>query len=256
MWISDRERDQLTRELDEKGAFGPIKDGLTHLTKETLSDEEDQQEEAAGPPTTEDLVVDTSEEERELPGTRRPKRGEGWWGRGRPMLTQRKGLSRAFVDGAGHASPGRWKACDRVLPDDDIATELRKAMAESLKAMAAKMTGGSLRKVLFQVMGGGLETSPFPQEEVENLRSKLRKILVAHGFNDGSKRQGDADQVTDVRLAQELLKAFKDPDHYFGEWWAKGVWLGSAERPLPRTPALYDRKTKWSIKGEGEVLHG
>ena len=88
------------------------------------------------------------------------------------------------------------------------------------------------------------------------MRSKLRKILVAHGFNDGSKKQGDADQVTDVRLAQELLRAFKDPDHYFGEWWAKGVWLGSPERPLPRTPSLYDRKTKWSIKGEGEVLHG
>ena len=27
-------------------------------------------------------------------------------------------------------------------------------------------------------------------------------------------------------------------------------------RPLPRAPALYDRKTKWALKDEGDSLHG
>jgi len=44
-----------------------------------------------------------------------------------------------------------------------------------------------------------------------------------------------------------LLKAFKDPDHYFCRWWSRGVWLGSTERPLPRAPALFDRKTRWTL---------
>ena len=59
-----------------------------------------------------------------------------------------------------------------------------------------------------------------------------------------------------MRLVQSLLKALGDPDHYFGEWWAKGVWLGSPDRPLPRARHLYDRKLKWALKDEGEWLHG
>jgi hypothetical protein len=55
---------------------------------------------------------------------------------------------------------------------------------------------------------------------------------------------------------QALLRAFEDPDHHFCEWWARGVWLGSPERPLPRTPALYNRKTKWTLKDDGQALHG
>ena len=36
----------------------------------------------------------------------------------------------------------------------------------------------------------------------------------------------------------------------------KGVLLGSPARPLPRASALYDRKTKWALKDEGDSLHG
>ena len=57
-------------------------------------------------------------------------------------------------------------------------------------------------------------------------------------------------------MLQSLLLACRDPDHYFAEWWARGVWLGSPERPLPRAPAIYDRKIKWGLKDEGEFLHG
>ncbi len=32
--------------------------------------------------------------------------------------------------------------------------------------------------------------------------------------------------------------------------------FGSPERPLPRTPALYNRKTKWTLKDDGQALHG
>ena len=60
-----------------------------------------------------------------------------------------------------------------------------------------------------------------------------------------SYRAGDRVQAFEVRLIQSLLFVFGDPDHYFGEFWARGVWLGSRERKLPRTPAVFDRKVKW-----------
>lgn len=39
--------------------------------------------------------------------------------------------------------------------------------------------------------------------------------------------------------------AFSAPDHYFGDFWANGIWLGSRGRKCPRTPAVFDCKVKW-----------
>ena len=134
--------------------------------------------------------------------------------------------------------------------------ELRKVLSYGLLRMSHKMEGGSLRKVLISIMGGNLVESPFPEAEVDKLREEVRAILVSHGFGDGRGKPGDAKQPTEVRLIQELLKAFQDPDAHFCEWWASGVWLGSQKRPLPRTPALYDRKTRWAIKDPLTNLSG
>ena len=34
------------------------------------------------------------------------------------------------------------------------------------------------------------------------------------------------------------------------------MWPDSPSRPLPRVPALYNLKTKWALKEDGESLHG
>ena len=60
----------------------------------------------------------------------------------------------------------------------------------------------------------------------------------------------------EIRLIQALLEACEDPDHYFCEWWAPGEWLGSMSRTLPRTPAIFDRKTKWRWAEPTDELHG
>ena len=59
-----------------------------------------------------------------------------------------------------------------------------------------------------------------------------------------------------VRLTQELLSAFGDPDSYFCTVWARGVWLGSPARRLPRTPAVFDRRVRWRLTELGEDTHG
>ena len=94
---------------------------------------------------------------------------------------------------------------------------------------------------------GGREDPGQPQEDPR---------AGGEGFKDGFPKEGDRVQATEVRLLQELLRAFGDPDHYFCEWWSRGVWLGSPERPLPRAPALYARKSKWPLKDDSTQLHG
>ena len=106
--------------LDEKGIRRPIKDGLEEEGKETLV-EEDERNTAE----EEDLDDITTDEERELPGQRRPPRGSGWWGIGRPLQPRRKGVNNDFADGAGLPSPGRWNIRDRRLPESEVAEELR-----------------------------------------------------------------------------------------------------------------------------------
>ena len=55
-------------------------------------------------------------------------------------------------------------------------------------------------------------------------------------------------------MIQGLLKACRDPDHHFCEWWSRGVWLGSDAHRLPRAPAISERKRKWRLNfpEEGE----
>ena len=165
-------------------------------------------------------------------------------------------MAKNFANGAGTSSLGRWRIEDQHLPENEVAEELRAALRQGLEGMEPDLPGRTLRKALFLLAVGGLTNCPFPEEGVFELTVNLRKILKRHGFGEGRSQVGDADQLTDVRLMQALMTAFEDPDAYFCEWWAKGVWLGSPTRPMPRAPALYDRKTKWALKDEGDSLHG
>ena len=113
--------DEISRNIDEEGVHLPIKDG-----RETLS--EDEQEvysdgRAQKHHVQQNHVDDaTSEDECELPGQRRPKRGMGWWGHGRPLRAQKKGLAndvgRLGGPGAGgEPSGGRRGPDHHVLLD-------------------------------------------------------------------------------------------------------------------------------------------
>ena len=57
-------------------------------------------------------------------------------------------------------------------------------------------------------------------------------------------------------MIEQLLIGCSDPDAYFCHWWAQGVWVGTPTRPLPRTPAIFDRKTRWKFGEEFEEQGG
>ena len=201
----------------------------------------------------------TSEEETELNGKKRPKKGAGWWGHGHTMLPLRKGIPKPFTDGAGLCSPGRWPIDRRRLPSNDIAMELQQILLKALfdfEADLKKNKQMDLRHVLLKTAVGKMTEQPFPKEMIAMLRSRLRDALVRAGYDAGLPRDGDTEQEFEVRLIQSLLEAFADPDAYFCDWWAVGVWLGSMSRKLPRTPAVFERKTKWKFQEPAEDDRG
>ena len=242
-------RDEINFETEKMEMFTtgqPIKDEL---------------EIGAFEPEEIDLPGDiTSDEEVELPGTRRPKKGEGWWGVGPSIKPLRKGVPRDFVDGAGLCSPGRWPPSQRRLPDGHAARRLQGVVLEGLRKCEGIWKKADpnmdLKRMLLLLAVGRVPEMPFDQDVIAEIRSDLRLICKESGGGDGLPREGDVIQAFEVRLIQALLTIFEDPDEYFCSWWARGTWLGSPIRKLPRAPAIFDRKTKWRRFENAEEMHG
>ena len=241
-YVTQEEVDLATQHAEDRGVNAPIKDRLG-----TPNDPRKRLEPADWP---------TSEEESELPGVKRPPKGSGWWGNRSPLRATKKGIERPFTDGAGLASPGRWAKDRRNLSHNEIADEIRKVFDRGLRRAEQHLPGKSFKSGLYAMASGKVDACPFPDGLLEEMRAELRVLLMEHGYGDGLPQHGDVEQLPEVRLAQGLLAAFKDPDAYFCEWWARGAWLGSAKRRLPRARHLYDRKVKWALPTSAEELHG
>ena len=106
--------------LEEIGVGRPLKDELE------LNDYMPEDKELPG-----DI---TSEEESEMNGQPRPKRGSVCLGYGATMLPLRKGTPKPFVDAAG-----RWPVQRRKHPADDIAINLQGLVLDALKAYAQSL---------------------------------------------------------------------------------------------------------------------
>ena len=138
--------------MDDLGINRPIKDELEVPPFDPQGPEIDQSA--------------TTDEETELNGMRRPKRGEGWWGYGPTLLPLRKGVPKPFTDGAGLCSPGRWPVSRRKLPDNELAQKLRATVLDGLKACEKSWRSGSkpkdLKHVLTEIAVGKVTEQPFP----------------------------------------------------------------------------------------------
>ena len=133
-----------------------------------------------------------------------------------------------------------------------MQTILVKALLDAEKSLP----GGRFKAVLHSVIAGNLGRFPFLKELLDRVRTDLRLTLKRFGFGDGLPQEGDRVQHFEVRLTQELLRAFGDPDAIFCEFRAKGVWLGSRTSKLPWTPAVFNRKVKWKYAEPTEPLNG
>ena len=156
--------------IDQDGALRPIKDGLLHDGADLNEDDEGIEK-----ATEKDADAETSEEERELTGQKRPRKGAGWWGRGRPLQPHRKGKAKNFVDGAGTPSPGTWRIEDRRLPENEVAEELRAALRQGLEE--GFVLPSSWRIDGLPISGGrGLRVDGQLEEDLEAPRFRRRQI--------------------------------------------------------------------------------
>ena len=112
-------------------------------------------------------------------------------------------------------------------------------MREGYEGRGPKM---DVKYLLVRLALGHYAASPFDPVILQEMRDDLRIICKQAGHGDGLPVEGDVVQPFEVRLIQCLLSAFGDPDHHMCHWLARGAWLGSAKRKLPRTPAVFDRK--------------
>ena len=167
MIVAQDEIEKASRALDEKGIDRPLREGLDDsMPKSSAEDSEDESDDA----TDLDPLDDTTDEETELPGTTRPKRGAGWWGRGPTLGLHRKGIVTTFYDGAGLPSPGRWAPKQRRLPDDKTAKEIRGIFKKGLAESTDELPGGSLKTAL---AAGKCSETPFPWLALVNLLSRI-----------------------------------------------------------------------------------
>ena len=109
----------------------------------------------------------TTDEESELPGTKRPRKGAGWWGQGQPIRTWRKSVQRDFADGAGLCSPGRWPVAQRKLPDGHAVKRLRKVIRDgferSLKRLSIEGKRMDPKTFLMHLSAGRVKDQPFDE---------------------------------------------------------------------------------------------
>ena len=136
----------------------------------------------------------------------------------------------------------------RRLPDDELAKRIREVTQKCLMDCAADWPKGCMKRKFMEIACGQCKSNPFDPVKVQEAKTALCRLLTEAGLGDGRVQAGDRPQSFDTRLIQGLLRAFRDPDHHFCEWGSKGVWLGSDQRRLPRTPAVFERKRRWRFK--------
>ena len=157
-------------------------------------------------------------------------------GEGKPRSCVWKGEECPFHDGGGLCSAGRWRRGRRKYCETPEWIELRKRFV----GLALRRAGseGELEKEAFRMAFKMVRDEEFISEVVEVFRGSLgldvEDVRVAEG------------QPFRLRLMRKMLESCGDPDFEFLEQAEEGLPLGILN-DLPRTPAIYERQTKWSL---------
>lgn len=187
-----------------------------------------------------------SEDEDQGPGLRH---GDGWWGRGLPVMVKRRKEVRPLETGGGLCDPGRWRPENRAYPEGEYIETIRKRIEAFAWAWQEKEGGLlAMRKLAYRVAAGKMVESPIPADLFKKLEEEVEEILKKAGVAP-THEESDVEQVYDVRRLQAMLKLAGDPDWRILTTYARGVPLGPGMK-MPRTPAVFQKKRKWALSEE------
>ncbi len=178
--------------------------------------------------------------------------GAGHLGRGPPITAGWGPYARSMRDGAGLCSPGIWPPERRTRPSSPSLTALAAALKRAVVRLPAS-AGFSAEDLFDRLSRGECTQNPFPPHVIEDLRAYADQLLEKEGIKGAAApRPHDRPQPVRIRLLEALLRLAEDPDLTCWDLYARGVPLGVQHR-LPRTPAVYDRKRKWSLEDQQDA---
>ena len=173
----------------------------------------------------------------------------------RPLQAYYKGEHRGIHDGGGLKSPGRLPVDQRPPPGSQKAADLgahcKKLFLRWLLEKEAEKKG-STEAAFWNLAAGRLQSSPFGSR-MGDLRDRLDEMLVEQGF-EPQRKETDRDTEINFRRLRAVLQSLGDEDHcYLDEMASSGVSLG-VDETMPRTPEVFEEKTKWAREFTDEVL--
>ena len=183
---------------------------------------------------------DATSEEDELGQPKAPS-GAGWRGRGDPLQAGHGARARGLREGGGLCSPGRWPPSKRRLPP--LGAELADLLGATMQEAEHARGKGFGRRVICQLACAQAADDPLQGLDVIAAQ-RVEEFMVRRGFRrDG--RPEHPGNVIDLELLGFVARELGDPDWRAVAIYRRGVRLGWHHR-LPRTPAVYERKTRWA----------
>ena len=178
--------------------------------------------------------------------------GSGPRGKGQPFQVGSFERKRDLVDGAGLCSLGKWAPAYRPVT---LSVRLRRVREILQSALDDWPRGGGLEldQLFDKLAEGRVESNPLGESFCEEVRKAVLTVFQ-DALHDGRPKPGDRAQPIHVRLLEAMLHEGNDPDARGMAQFATGVRLGVGAK-MPRTPAVYQRKTRWRLESQSTASH-
>jgi hypothetical protein len=170
--------------------------------------------------------------------------------RGQPMEMDWAGRRKPLVDGFGLCSPTLWDPADRGAHICPEGQEFCKTIFGMVSKFVTEKLG-DLRLAAFKLGLGKIETSPFSEQDLVDMRKEWASLLPSRSKSlEIPERQPFL-----LGMISQSLEKVEDPDykifmHGKDSFW-RGVPVGYDE-PLPRTPEVFPRKERVRPLDESE----
>jgi hypothetical protein len=189
----------------------------------------------------------TSEEDEE--GFKRPKAYDTPVAFGPPLQVRWGGKTREYHDGLGLCSPLRWHPDRRFFH-----STISKALYNLVESYVNKWFPDN-QKAAIAFSLKKFPAQPFPESELADLRQSWFALL-----EDPAKAAIlSPGQPFFLEAASQTLEAMGDPDYRIltkaKHSYDTGVPLGCGPKGMPRTPAVFRRKTHWRKLDDSETDH-